>query len=104
MISSSRSFGKGSLGEQAEGVDAPEWFVAASGSRQEVGEVGDAVRAGADFSRSRYPSLIGRFRPSPGSALRRPGSCRPLDTTGVDKSPGIRRTGTDYGEQVLPII
>ena len=46
---------EGLAGEQAEGADAPEGLVAASGARQEVGEVGEIVRTGARFQEIQVP-------------------------------------------------
>ena len=91
---------EGFAGEQAEGAHAPERFVAASGSRQEVGKVGEAVRAGAGLQEIQVSvlDLVG-FARRRGARFAGQDHAVSLGTTGVDKPSGIRGTGTDDREQ-----
>src|SRR5918993_5670244 len=89
-------------GEQAEGVHAPERFVATSGSRQEVRKVGEAVRAGAGLQEIQVSvfDLVG-FARRRGAGFAGQDHTRSLRTTRVDKTSGIRGSRTDHSEQLL---
>jgi hypothetical protein len=85
--------------EQGQGVDAPEGLVGSSGAREEVGEVGDVVRAEAvleqvEVAVLHLEGLAGGRRADLAAQDHAVG----VDPPGVDETSSVRGPGPDEGE------